>query len=1553
MTVGKLKEWLKGLSDEKELPLPGGLPDELGDLKNAVNVDALADWFTVGAGLTMPYPDAGNLCVTGIIATETPNVSLWFFTDDESDPAPDGAEITGVQIALSLKNHPVLSVLGGIGLQDLQLVYEIRMLDGAAVRKLSAQAEVPVQDGESIVIACALDFEAGQKSFEFTVEPESGKEWHVAEAFFGLFGAAPPPVLKGITLQRLMLAYDQGGTFQVEVDAGFPLGDITADLDVNVTLTKRSDGQGYDGDYAGRLLLDVPEQGGDVRTLTFAVHDAQHAEFSASCEDSKGVTLADLAGLLGVTDASAAEVLAKLGTVTGLTVGYSAARRSVVFAAKDKSGGSLVVVSDEPREGTRAWAVRVGVGLDARLSQVPLLQGQIPEDQDVGVRGLGVLIASQDLPADRVTELNNALAASDGTLPLLPADGLGKGMAFTVDVTLPGRSGTTPLVVRGGGRSEKTPAPARPRAITQDGDPVGEVSTGLPLVAWVSVQRSVGPLSLRRVGAGFADGTVWVLFDASLGMAGLTVGVDGLGLGIQLSDPVPPQFRLDGLSVGYSRPPLTIKGALVNRPADDTYKTLIEGVLAVTAEEFGLTALGAYAQTRANPDQPSLFLFGRASGKFGGPPPVEITGIMAGFGLNTDLRLPEGDQVLEFPFLKDMTSTGPDADPLEVLNGLMGGEDAWVRPRAGQLWFAAGLAFNIFEFLDGQALLVLEVGDDFAVAVLGTAEARFPKEGPTQYARVRLGLSAKYRASEQILKLTAQLAPGSFLIDEACVLTGGFALYTWFDDAHAGDFVLTLGGYYPGYPVPTRYPQVPRLGFNWPVTSELTISGGSYFALTPGAIMAGGALDVNFRSGDLHAWLTAHANMLIEWAPFHFEAEVDISIGVSFVLDLWLVRETIRVEVGASLRLWGPPTAGEVTVHLWFISFTIGFGDRSARDVPAATWADVVKQLPAKENAVRLVPMDGLTPVRAKDEQGNELWVVGPGAFSFAVRTAVPVTTLFFGDDKSHKVDGQKVDIRPLQGDGKDLDSTLTVTLAKKGEKEQDLSAWYAGGSARNLARLPAALWSEYDGKLKPDSAQRVDNQLMGVDLRLPPPTQGGTPGPVKAGSIAHDDRKPDGALPLKKPTAVAQAEIAGPVTLELAAEAGPLRESRANVAGITGGMTGTLVDQSRDRLFAAMEYLGVSPVTNERLTADDALVAGDITAQPADTVPGTPTASERLYVLGAGKTVTPVDAQSLTAYEPFTLRYQDPSHFAVSPDGTRLCAANPDTQHVDSFDISANPPGAATDLTADPPVWLAKNARGVAFSPDSKQAYATFAQPDQLAVLDLWDGPPKRLQEFGVQTASGTESAPGQVVPAAPWDAGHQTLYIALPDDGTVLKLDLLRINDPTARIYLPAGPAPNRLAVDPRGRWLYVLNAGRSTVTVVDVSAGTVATTLRTGTGPSALAASADGNRLYVANATTGTVSVFDTSGAMPQEADEPVWVGPQPIALAVSSTGDRLYVVRSKTREVQVVDVASTPPALLPGTVLLTDDPVALAVTVPPPATAAPAAPRDTRITEGGAA
>src|ERR1043165_9390803 len=51
--------------------------------------------------------------------------------------------------------------------------------------------------------------------------------------------------------------------------------------------------------------------------------------------------------------------------------------------------------------------------------------------------------------------------------------------------------------------------------------------------------------------------------------------------------------------------------------------------------------------------------------------------------------------------------------------------------------------------------------------------------------------------SEGTFKLQALLSNNSWVITSDCKLTGGFALFVWFDGEHKGDIVVMLGGYHP------------------------------------------------------------------------------------------------------------------------------------------------------------------------------------------------------------------------------------------------------------------------------------------------------------------------------------------------------------------------------------------------------------------------------------------------------------------------------------------------------------------------------------------------------------------------------------------------------------------------------------------------------------------------------------------------------------------------------------------------------------------------------------
>ena len=104
-------------------------------------------------------------------------------------------------------------------------------------------------------------------------------------------------------------------------------------------------------------------------------------------------------------------------------------------------------------------------------------------------------------------------------------------------------------------------------------------------------------------------------------------------------------------------------------------------------------------------------------------------------------------------------------------------------------------------------MLTAKFGKELEFDLLGISKLSVPK-----VAEAQLALKATFNPGSGFLGIRAQLTPKSYILSNACHLTGGFAFHSWFKDQtlpdnqaiRAGDFVLTLGGYHPAYePLPT------------------------------------------------------------------------------------------------------------------------------------------------------------------------------------------------------------------------------------------------------------------------------------------------------------------------------------------------------------------------------------------------------------------------------------------------------------------------------------------------------------------------------------------------------------------------------------------------------------------------------------------------------------------------------------------------------------------------------------------------------------------------------
>ncbi|MEH6374002.1 DUF6603 domain-containing protein [Streptomyces sp. KLMMK] len=794
------------------------------------------------------------------------------------------------------------------------------------------------------------------------------------------------------------------------------------------------------------------------------------------------------------------------------------------------------------------FALLVDARLAAKLSDLPLVGDRISPDHDLGITGVKAVIASEALTADQVKALNEQISRLDGAHPTFPEETRGRALV-ALDYEWGGEK-RTPLMFRLSGakpteghEQEATApkllnaaptagpwaAPAASDAPAAPAGPAAPAAPSAPAAAWVTLDRSFGPLLLRRLGASYQDEKIWVLCDAAVHAGPLELGVDGLGLGIPLDGKdFTPSGRLDGLSLSFRKPPLEISGAFVNKPVtpDSPYDRLIEGSALIKTPSASFGAIGAYEHLKSGTH--SLFLYAELGAAFGGPPAFRVTAVKAGFGYNSALRVPAIDQVAGFPLLRGLAEAGGDGtppEPLDVLKELTEGTDdapAWVTPDEGRIWLALGLNADVFEIVHCKALAFAEFGpDDLVVGLLGSAKAQFPdpeKKMGEPYASVELDISAVYRRSADMLAVDARLAPDSFLLDRSVHLTGGAALRLWFGNSdHPGDFVFTLGGYHPHYAAPAHYPKAEPVGVNWTSGSELTVKGTSYFALTPSAAMAGGRLDLRYDGAWAKARVDVGFDALVQWAPFHYEVDVWAEVTA----QVWLLFGwSGEASLGARLSVWGPPFGGTAHVKVLGISIPIDFGEPRTGPAPIG-WDQFRTLLP--QRPLTLAPVDGLHPDHAAQApqagpsgDGSGVWTATADGFAFTVGTAFPASALKVNGVARTGDSPAKVHIRPMAKAG--LDVTLSVTVEEEtpdgGWRQLPADRFQDWTVTAQRAPQPTALWGagKADDALKTDPF--VQGLVSGARIDVPAPRLPEAAASSRSGRLDHAPL-PGGILPL------------------------------------------------------------------------------------------------------------------------------------------------------------------------------------------------------------------------------------------------------------------------------------------------------------------------------------------------------------------------------------------------------------------------------------------------------
>ena len=424
----------------------------------------------------------------------------------------------------------------------------------------------------------------------------------------------------------------------------------------------------------------------------------------------------------------------------------------------------------------------------------------------------------------------------------------------------------------------------------------------------------LGPIELTLLG-----------FSISFNLAGVTL--------TDFTKMQAPDVKLSGLAVGFQKDPITIAGLFEHQVTDGS--DLYLGGAVIGFKDWKVEAGGYYGTAKTptstlevkvmEEEEFKAFLaYVRVSGPIATIGYAEIRGVVGGFGYNTSVRFPTINNVQDFPFLSHKPASTASGALTSMLNS------GWFSNKKGQNWVAVGLTILAFQTLTVSAVVAVEWGSGTKLGIFGLATAEMPKMVPVKFAVVQLGIVASVDFDAGILKVDGQLTPASYVLHPSCHLTGGFALYSWFGaGAQQGDWVFTIGGYHASYNKPTAYPAPPRLGISWSYDSNINITGGAYFAITPKVCMGGGSLRVTLSLGSLYAYLDAFADFLINYRPFLYQATGGVMVGVHYTLDLWLVSIPIHVDLSAVITLQGPPLSGKVHVNFFVFGFDVRFGSQN------------------------------------------------------------------------------------------------------------------------------------------------------------------------------------------------------------------------------------------------------------------------------------------------------------------------------------------------------------------------------------------------------------------------------------------------------------------------------------------------------------------------------------------------------------------------------------------------------------------------------------------------
>jgi hypothetical protein len=605
------------------------------------------------------------------------------------------------------------------------------------------------------------------------------------------------------------------------------------------------------------------------------------------------------------------------------------------------------------------------------------------------------------------------------------------------------------------------------------GGPI-EVSAGDLLVGWrsgrglyfeggtgvsvkIPIDKQIGPFHLYDIGIALdwkdalaATGTVTA--DAKLGP--LYAYVEGLGLTATLVPKQNGDGALGKFDIAFGlKLPTAYAVALDAAPIsgggflaimDNEYR----GALALKFETFGFAAF-AILTTKLPGGRSGFSFVASIFGDFVIPLGYGffLTGLGGMIAIN---RTVNSDALRDVLYRGELDSILFPDDPIVNAATILDNMAAIFPAREGQYVFGpmARIAFSQPALIEGKLGLVLEVGSEFRLLVLGGLGSHLPTaDAPLVVLEVSFFGEIDFGAGT--ISFDATLQNSRVL---AWSVSGDMAARTGW--APRINHVISFGGLHPRYPRPANLPDLRRMSINFG-TNNPRVSIWSYQAVTLNSLQFGAGGDLYAKGpkipfvGRLAAEGHAYFDALIYFNPFAFDAGLGGSLSL-------LVDGDVVMSLGFDLHLTGPNEFvidGKVWATVCGVDVDFGIHHRwgDKRDLPNAV-ADPIAIL---RDAIHAAPT---------------LEAIPATALSDGVRFAGPAR----GDDRprpTSPVGGLRFNQRAMP---------LAIAIEKIGEADIpgaprtfDFGV-YAGATNDEITTVPAELDFVHGHFWKTSEAERL-----------------------------------------------------------------------------------------------------------------------------------------------------------------------------------------------------------------------------------------------------------------------------------------------------------------------------------------------------------------------------------------------------------------------------------------------------------------------------------------------